>query len=230
MFDLIATSNKTWHKAIRLLVTLLIALLLGKLVSLLPVMGNLVLFRSITASNAVWFLAEISALCLFYFFARYAIESIPNKGGALYFLRGIASPLAMLVMVILIQDLIWQLLEPFVRHTGKTLFFGIASLAIIAVSVWLILKAYEHAGHLASGIGELGDVLSRLTQTRKSSCPHCQAEISAKARFCDKCGHKMPEAHYCPECGVMVGNDQNYCRDCGASLHNQGTTETDSES
>lgn len=218
MFDLIALPSKSKHRVFQLLITLVMILLLGKLVSLLPVMQKLVLFRTIRAANAVWFVAEISSLCVFYFFARYAIASLPNKGGFTHFLRGIASPLALLIMVILLQDLVWQLLAPFVSNTGKTVYFGISILLISAVAVWLVLMAYQHSDQLASSVGRFGDTLSKAVQPRKMICGNCHAEVSSKARFCDKCGHKMPESHYCPECGVTVSDDQNFCRDCGANL------------
>ncbi|MGY6276890.1 zinc ribbon domain-containing protein [Methylomonas sp. MgM2] len=219
MFDLIVSPNKPWHQAVRLLVTLLIVLLLGKLVSMLSVMQKLVLFHTIKAGDAVWFVTEISALYMFYFFARFTIESLPKKGAFVHFLRGIANPLAILVMVILIQDLIWQLLAPFVSHTGKSIYFGSAILLIVAVSVWLVIKAYEYASHLAISLDQLGDAVSKQLQARKSICSNCKAEVSSKAHFCDKCGHKMPESRYCPECGVAVADDQKYCRDCGADLN-----------
>jgi len=228
MFDLIVSSNKTWHRAVRLLVTLLIILLLGKLVSMLSVMQKLVLFHTIKAGDAVWFVAEISALYLFYFFARFTIESLPKKGGVVHFLRGIANPLAMLIMVILIQDLIWQLLAPFVSHTGKSFYFGSAILLIVAVCVWLVFKAYEHASHLTVSLDQLGDVISKQIQARKSICSNCKAEVSSKAHFCDQCGHKMPESLFCPDCGGAITDEQKYCRDCGANLSFRAS-QTDSE-
>jgi len=220
MYDLIATSNKTWHKAVQLLVTLLIVLFLGKVISLLPVMQKLVMFHTIKASNAVWFLAEISALCLFYFFARYTVESIPNKGGVLHFLRGIANPFTILIMVILTQDLVWQVLAPFVRHSGKTIYFSIAISIIVGVSVWLAFTVYKCANTVAASLGQLRYAVSKLIQPSKSICDHCKAELSSKAHFCDQCGHKMPESRLCPECGVNVSKDQKFCRECGADLVN----------
>ena len=87
IFNLTASPNKAWQRALQLFLTMLAILLVGKLVTLVPVMHQLELFHSFKAAELVWFGAKLSALCVFYLSARLAIETIPNRGGAMAFLR-----------------------------------------------------------------------------------------------------------------------------------------------
>ncbi len=48
------------------------------------------------------------------------------------------------------------------------------------------------------------------------TCPRCQAENDAGARFCEDCGARLEVA--CPSCGTPVTPGKKFCRSCGASL------------
>src|SRR4051794_39192581 len=48
------------------------------------------------------------------------------------------------------------------------------------------------------------------------TCPSCDAENRAGARFCRECG--KPLARACPACGSAVGADQRFCDACGQCL------------
>jgi class 3 adenylate cyclase len=48
------------------------------------------------------------------------------------------------------------------------------------------------------------------------TCPRCQAEHDAAARFCEDCGARLE--HACPRCGEPVTAGKKFCRSCGASL------------
>src|SRR5262245_34003706 len=48
------------------------------------------------------------------------------------------------------------------------------------------------------------------------TCPRCQAEHDAAARFCEDCG--APLEHTCPRCGAPTTAGKKFCRSCGASL------------
>ncbi len=48
------------------------------------------------------------------------------------------------------------------------------------------------------------------------TCPRCQAENDAGARFCEDCGARLEAA--CPSCGIRVTPGKKFCRSCGAAL------------
>lgn len=62
-------------------------------------------------------------------------------------------------------------------------------------------------------------------------CPKCQNEIQADARFCDKCGFRVPETSQIPEtkaaifesvcikCGAKLKPDAKFCEECGAVVN-----------
>ncbi len=47
------------------------------------------------------------------------------------------------------------------------------------------------------------------------TCPRCQAENDAGARFCEDCGARLEVA--CPSCGTPVTPGKKFCRSCGAA-------------
>src|SRR5881296_2498068 len=48
------------------------------------------------------------------------------------------------------------------------------------------------------------------------TCPRCQVENDAVARFCEDCGARFEAA--CPSCGTPVTPGKKFCRSCGAAL------------
>src|SRR5262245_66124081 len=52
------------------------------------------------------------------------------------------------------------------------------------------------------------------------TCPRCQAEHDAAARFCEDCGARLE--HACPRCGEPITAGKKFCRSCGASLVSAG--------
>ncbi len=48
------------------------------------------------------------------------------------------------------------------------------------------------------------------------TCPRCQVENDAGARFCEDCGARLEAA--CPSCGTPVTPGKKFCRSCGAAL------------
>src|SRR5262245_7839633 len=48
------------------------------------------------------------------------------------------------------------------------------------------------------------------------TCPRCQAEKPAEARFCEDCGARLDAA--CPGCGTPLTPGKKFCRSCGAAL------------
>ena len=47
-------------------------------------------------------------------------------------------------------------------------------------------------------------------------CPHCKAQLSADAKFCDRCGTRL--GRKCPNCGADVKQNSVFCSECGQKL------------
>jgi predicted ATPase/class 3 adenylate cyclase len=60
------------------------------------------------------------------------------------------------------------------------------------------------------------------------TCPRCQAENDAGARFCEDCGARLEAA--CPSCGTPVTPGKKFCRSCGAALTPEPSRFTSPES
>ena len=84
---------------------------------------------------------------------------------------------------------------------------------------------------LVSRVKATVDRIDELTALRENRvrCPACGSFQAPEARFCSKCGRRMPEdapepveepveedeSEYCPECGAMRHEDYNFCAVCG---------------
>jgi zinc-ribbon domain len=191
MSSLMSMSNNACHRAAQLFITIVIILVVGKLITLVPVMHQLQLADTFKAAEVIWFLAKLAALIMFFLFARYLIEAIPNNGGTLSFVKGIAEPLTVLLIVIMGQALLWQLLVPFVDGVGRTVYYSAAIILIVCVSVWFVLSAYQNALYIVDAVKKIGETLSRFIPQQKIVCAQCHAEISTNANYCNQCGHKI---------------------------------------
>lgn len=74
------------------------------------------------------------------------------------------------------------------------------------------------AKETSSGVTEISQAVNRgrQTTTNQLSCPHCQKQNSADAKFCDGCGGKL--AKVCASCGDVNKSDAHFCDECGARL------------
>ena len=50
------------------------------------------------------------------------------------------------------------------------------------------------------------------------TCPNCNKEVNAGAKFCSHCGTPIPEKGACPGCGLPVGGDMAFCPHCGTPV------------
>jgi hypothetical protein len=191
MSSLMSMSNNACRRAAQLFITIVIILVVGKLITLVPVMHQLQLADTFKAAEVIWFLAKLAALIMFFLFARYLIEAIPNNGGTLSFVKGIAEPLTVLLIVIMGQALLWQLLVPFVDGVGRTVYYSAAIILIVCASVWFVLSAYRNALYIVDAVKKIGETLSRFIPQQKIVCAQCHAEISTNANYCNQCGHKI---------------------------------------
>lgn len=218
MTILLSPPNTACQKAIQYFLAIIIILITGKLISLIPVMDRLRLADVYKAAEIVWFSTKLSALILFYFFSRSAIAATPNSGGFLSFVRNVAKPLTILLIVIVGQELFWQLLEPFVQSTGKKIYFSLAIILIIAISIWLVFRAYQSALYLFEAGQKIAKYCSRLIPNLNKSCAACGTKIRNNAMFCSNCGLKMAEQTSCLECGEVLLSNEKFCRHCGAEV------------
>lgn len=51
--------------------------------------------------------------------------------------------------------------------------------------------------------------------TGGDSCPQCQAELPADARFCFRCGTPVVRGQICGSCGKDLPSDARFCHECG---------------
>lgn len=216
------------YRAAQYLITILIVLLVGYLVSLLPVMSRLVIADRLVAADLVLFVTQMSALILFYLFAVNAIAALPKTGGALFFVKAISVPAALLLIVIIGQGVIWQILELFVASTGKSIYFGIAILLIVLIGIWLVWVAFQNAPYLIDSIEEAKETLPALPSLRTSACPECGQLSSRSAKFCCHCGHPKHKEFNCSACGEALQQDQKFCHSCGHEVAAERTKERNS--
>lgn len=47
-------------------------------------------------------------------------------------------------------------------------------------------------------------------------CPNCKTQLSADAKFCDRCGTRL--GRKCPNCGANVNQNSAFCCECGQKL------------
>jgi len=49
----------------------------------------------------------------------------------------------------------------------------------------------------------------------RATCPHCNAPLAEKTKFCPECGGRIDEEKHCTECGAMLKPGMKFCADCG---------------
>ncbi len=52
-------------------------------------------------------------------------------------------------------------------------------------------------------------------QKQMALCPHCNAETSPSAKFCDNCGQKLTMPVTCAKCGTESERGTKFCPECG---------------
>lgn len=226
MMNSFSQSSNACQKAVQYLVAILMILIIGKLITMIPVMTRLKLVSPFKAAEVVWFMAKLSALVLFFYFSRATTSVITKSGGILTFFRDIATPLTILIIVIIGQELLWEMLKPFVRSTGKTAYYSFAIVLIVAISIWLVLRVYKSSVYLFDSKGELPDFISRFVPKIHKVCTACSEQIPGNAQFCSHCGHKAPEKKNCLECNEVLSINEKFCRHCGTAVEESSDATT----
>ncbi len=220
MFSLSSTSNEHYKKAAQLFITMIVVLILGKLITYVPVMNQLKLVDKFRAADITWFIAQFGALTVFYYCAKSFKEALPNNAEGHAFLKGIILPVAILIILIIGQALFWQLLEPFVSKLEKNIYFSLAILAMLAITVWLIFSIYRNSVVIVNLACRGMAFFSRFIPSKVITCQSCNAIIDADVSFCNQCGNKVKEILSCKECGAKLSKNQKFCQDCGLETSN----------
>jgi RNA polymerase subunit RPABC4/transcription elongation factor Spt4 len=212
------------NRAAQYFITLLVLLLVGYLISLLPIMSRLEIAKGISAAKLIIFFTEIVALVLFYFFAIRAISALPKQGGVLFFIRSLMVPGTLLIIVIIGQAVLWHVLDPFIGSAGKKAYLGIAVLLIVLVGIWFVWVAYQNSPHLIESTRQITYNLPRLTSFQTSACPECGQFSDRNAQFCDHCGQPKQKEVTCVGCGAVLSPDQKFCQHCGHAVEAMETS------
>lgn len=51
-----------------------------------------------------------------------------------------------------------------------------------------------------------------------ASCPHCEAPLASKVKFCPECGKEIATEAKCASCGNKLERGQKFCGSCGAKV------------
>ncbi len=213
---ILSSSQKSdGNRAAQYFITILIVLLIGYLISRLPIMSHLEIARRISAAGIVIFFTKLAGLVLFYLFATRAISALPKQGGGFCFIRAIMVPGTLLVIVIIGQAILWQVLAPFMGMAGKKIYLSIAIALIILVGIWFAWVSYQNSPHLIDSTQRVKKLIPELTTLHASACPECGQMSSRSAKFCGHCGHPKHRDLKCAKCGAGMSSDQKFCQHCG---------------
>lgn len=219
MTNLLSQADSPGHKAVQYLLAIVTILIMGKLITVIPVMDRLQLLDTYRAAEIVWFSAKLAVLILFFYFSRSTIAAIPDTGSFLSFIRNILEPLTVLIIAIIGQEMLWQLLDPFVKKLGGKIYFSLAILLIVAISIWLVFRAYQSAPYLFGSRQKITKLLSRVVPILHKNCEACGEQIKGSAIFCSHCGHKVKPQENCLECGQALLANEKFCRQCGTAIN-----------
>lgn len=183
-----------WQKPLQILIAIFFTLMVGTLIAKVPSFAETALYRHLDLADLIVFLTQLAALLLLYLLAREVKESLPKNGKICSFLRGILPPIAALLILILGEDVLMDILEPFLSITGERLVILLFWLAILASGVWLIWSSYQHGPELIAG-------------------------IVAWARFFETWGKEIT---LCPACGAHIDKGVKFCGYCGAPIQSKG--------
>ncbi|MGR9114272.1 MAG: zinc ribbon domain-containing protein [Gammaproteobacteria bacterium] len=218
MANIACFDKPDFRRAAQYLVTVVAVLLIGYVLSILPVMTRLEFVGVLLAADLILFVSRAAALVFFFLFARHALAAIPEHSGILSFFKGIAEPAAVLIIVIIGQDLLWQVIEPFVGGSGKTVYFGGVIALIVSVGVWLVFCAYRQAAELLDSVQYVTEQFLKLMSAQKNLCSSCGGKLTKDAKFCSHCGHKVEATTACLNCGQSLEEGQKYCQNCGKAV------------
>jgi hypothetical protein len=182
----------------------------------IPLFSHTFLFRGLTSAELVDFATKIIVLVLFFVFTQHAINTLGGGGSGVSFIRGIALPIAALIIVIVAQESVGEILTPYLRSTGRALLTLISSLVVLAAAIWVILAGYQYSPLLFDFCIALRQkIRSRYPNNgMEKTCPACAAPVDNTVKYCPACGNGL-EIKQCKNCNEEMTPSANYCGQCG---------------
>ncbi len=176
-----------WQRPFQSIVAILITWVFGHLLARSGTFASTPLVDSLSLADLALLLSRCAILVLLLVLARQLQTVLPENGKGSSFLRAVLTPLAALIILLLGQNLLLEMVDPFLSRNGEQLLILVFWLAAVAATGWLIWRSYLHGPQLVAGLIALGH---RFNQSREESrtCPHCGAHLKEAANYCAYCG------------------------------------------
>jgi Double zinc ribbon len=206
----------SWGKSAQYFVAIIITLIISELVERIPLFSTTEIFSGLNSAELLNFLTKMAVLVLFFTFTKHASNALRGIGNGVSFLRRIAIPVAVLIIVCVAQESIESILAPYLTYTGKSLLIIISSLAVLSAAVWVIVAGYRYSPMLFEFFVALGQKTRSLLRsfTRERTCPACSAPVKDAVNYCPGCGNDL-ELDRCKNCDAKMGVTAKYCGQCG---------------
>jgi len=206
----------SWGKSAQYFIAIIITLMIGELVERIPLFSDTEIFSGLTSAELVNFSTKMAVLALFFVFTKHASNALGGSGNAVAFLRGIAIPLAALIIVCVAQDSIGAILAPYLGPTGKSALIIASSLAVLSAALWVIFAGYQYSPMLfVFFVALVCKIRSLLPDNAvKRICPACAAHLEGTMKYCPVCGNNL-ELKRCKNCDADMAESAKYCDQCG---------------
>ncbi len=181
-----------WQKPLQSIVAIFITWIVGYLIAQSSIFASTLIFRSLSLADLALLLTRITILILMLVLARQLQMVLPENGKGASFLRAILTPLATLIILLMGQNVLLEMLAPFLSSGGEKILILLFWLATLACTAWLIWLSYLHGPELVAGIIALGHRFSQVKQEMKI-CPGCGAHLKETTNFCGYCGTSLME-------------------------------------
>jgi hypothetical protein len=204
------------RKAAQFLIAIIFTLIIGKVLAKIPLFSSTEIVSSMTSADLVGFIATMAVLVFVFMFTRHAINALEGTGNGVSFLRGIAIPVASLVIVAVAQASIRGLLNPFVGATGNSLLTLLSSLTVFLAALWVVAAIFQHSLLLYDFIvSGLNLIRSRaLSYPAGRVCSHCARPLDSLVKYCPACGTGV-EMRQCKNCNAELNASAKFCGQCG---------------
>lgn len=211
------------RKAAQFFIAIIITLIIGKIVVNIPLFSNTELFRALTLAELVSFVTQMAVLVFVFIFTKHVINALEGTGSGVSFLRGIAVPVASLIIAVVAQESVREILNPFLGATGNTLLILLSSLIVFVTALWVILAGYQHSPLLFDFFVSAGKaVRSRIAGNPVGrTCFNCDYPIDNLVKYCPACGIEL-ETGRCKNCNSALNPSAKYCGQCGHIREGQG--------
>ncbi|BCX82029.1 hypothetical protein MIT9_P1611 [Methylomarinovum caldicuralii] len=181
---------QAWRKPLQSLVAILFTWLIGVVVASSDLFAETPLLRGLSLADLALFLTQLVILVLLFVLARQIQAALPENGRIASFLRAILPPLATLVILLLAQNLILDIVAPYLALWGEHLLVLLFWLLVIATAAWLVWTSYCHAPELIAGVLAFGGKLGQLPK-KLNTCPACGAHRRDDGPYCSYCGTRL---------------------------------------